>query len=207
MWTCWLWAIHTCDISRPEKNIKCPVLFLSVLFLPDCVNYLGHFSESSSPKMYFTKKKKCFLLSSLYMFLGSNSSKREELCLWCDLCIGRVGSIARTYDAWCDCRVDEIVLAETWVEGRRWGLLDKRCQIIIRRKKLILVLNIVEGKVQFPETYYIWWRNKVKSVPSLQMRRYDRADQWKVASEVLVLFLLLWWNIQGKSILGEKQFV
>ena len=58
-------------------------------------------------------KKKCFLLSSLYIFLGSNSSKREELCLWCDLCIGRVGSIARTYDAWCDCRVDEIVLAET----------------------------------------------------------------------------------------------
>ena len=147
------------------------------------------------------------ILPSLYIFLGSNSSKREELCLWCDLCIGRVGSIARTYDAWCDCRVDEIVLAETWVEGRRWGLLDNRCQIIIRMKKLILVLNIVEGKVQFPETYYIWWRNKVKSVPSLQMRRYDRVDQWKDASEVLVLFLLLWWNIQGKSILGEKQFV
>jgi hypothetical protein len=66
-----------------------------------------------------------------------------------------VGSIARTYDAWCDCRVDEIVFAETCVEGRRWGLLDNRCQIIIRTKKLILVLNIVEGKVQFPETYYI----------------------------------------------------
>jgi hypothetical protein len=36
------------------------------------------------------------------------------------------------------------------------------------------------------------------------MERCDRVDKWKVSLEVVVSFLLLWWNIQDKKCLREE---
>ena len=38
---------HICGMSRSDKNIKCPVLLLSVLLLAESTYCLGHLSRSS----------------------------------------------------------------------------------------------------------------------------------------------------------------
>ena len=48
-----------------------------------------------------------------------------------------MGSRAKMYDVWCDFRVDEMVVAEICLEGRRWILLGKRFQITIYSRNIL----------------------------------------------------------------------